>query len=383
MIGRPVPQQQAPQDETAPQYDQEPVQPFAPAHDPTNPASAQPYQVGPAPGQPYQAPVSVQPASGQPYHAPASGQPYHAPASGQPYQAPASGQPQYAPPGVPESPFAAAPTPTHLPTPVSASPTSAQPWAGGVVPQFTPKRSKGVPGWIYVVGAIVVVAALAVGAVFFFGMPGTGTSADEGDPTPSTQASEEPVPEGGGELLTDSETGLGYLSLPTPWAPLADNADFAGVPGLAEVTGQYCVTEEPNGDNRGWTGVVAVGALDTGAVEYTGADAMRNTVVALGETVDAGYWKDPADPDADLAELARAGDATFQYLRIDGRRAIMMTYQVTWAADSTQETGATVTVGIVDLGGGDAAAFFAQVPGSVAEEQGPAVDAALLTLQFG
>ncbi|MFD0560259.1 hypothetical protein FB566_4259 [Stackebrandtia endophytica] len=377
------------QEEPVSYADDEPVQPFAPAHDPANPYQhQQPYpQQPPPPEQPYQAPVSVNPASGQPYHppvsaSPASGQPYQAPvsanpASGQPFQQyqqpypqqPPIYQPNQAPPGVPESPFAAPQGQPHLPAPISAQPSSAQPWGGGVVPQFTPKRNKGVPSWVYIVGTVVVVLALALGAVFWFGLPGgePGT-----DPTPqATGDSQSPEPEivGGGELLTDEESGLGFITLPEPWANTDEIEQDGNVPGFTSFTGQYVAPTQDNG----YIGLVGVGGVDPDAVEYLGTDSLRTAAAELSAVTDAATWE---------AEDVKAGDAVYEYLRIDGRRAILMNYQVSFTDDSPPETGAAVFLAVVDLGDGKAAAFIAHVPDTLAETHLDMVRDTVMTMQF-
>ena len=348
----------------------EPVDPFAPAHDPAQPhpqyqpeqpfAPQAPVSAGPASAQPYTAPVSANPASGQPYVAPVSA----SPVSGQPVY-----QPHQAPPGVPESPFAV--QPSHLPAPISAQPASGQPWGAGGVPQFTPKRSRGVPGWVYIVGVVVVVLALALGAVFWFGLPGDGEPIAEGSPQATASASEEPAIEGGGDLITDEESGMGYLSLPLPWAPTGDLEGFEGVPGFTSFTGQY----HPVEDGSDVVGVIGAGGLDVDAIEYLGTDYLRPAATELSEAIDSGHW-------SDAAEVTRSSDASYEYLRIDGRRAILMTYEIAFASDVSPETSASVTVGVIDLGGQNAAAFVALLPGSLAETQGQFMRDGVMTLQF-
>ena len=383
--GQPVPE------EPVSYADDEPVQPFAPAHDPAHPYQHQhqppPHYQAP-PEQPYQAPVSVNPASGQPYQppvsaSPASGQPYQAPvsanpASGQPfqqYQQPFPQQqpiyqPNQAPPGVPESPFAApGPGHPHLPAPVSAQPSSAQPWGGGVVPQFTPKRNRGVPSWVYIVGAVVVVLALALGAVFWFGLPGGEPG---GEPTPQASNSPSPEPEvvGGGELLSDEDAGLGFLDLPEPWASTDELETVDGVPGFTSFTGQYVLPVE----DGGYIGLIGVGSIDPDVVEYLGTDSLRTAAAELSEVTDAAAWSEAGD--------VSVGDAEYEYLRIDGRRSILMNYKVSFTADSPPETGATVILAVVDMGDGNAAGFIAHVPDTLAEAHLELVREAVMTLQF-
>ena len=365
---RPEETPQAASYEGQPDHSDEPVQPFAPAHDPANPNQ----QYG-APEQPFapQAPVSASPASGQPYQGPVSA----SPTSGQPQQGfPPTAQPIYqphqAPPGVPESPFAvhSAP-PAQLPAPISAQPASGQPWAGGV-PQFTPKRSRGVPGWVYIVGVVVVVLALALGAVFWFGLPGDTSTAEE-SPSPSEVTTEtEPEVEGGGELISDEDSGLGYLSLPQPWVSTAEVDGFEGLPGFASFTGQ----QHPSELDTDVVGVIGAGGLDGDRVEYAGTDYLRPAVTELGDAIDASW--------SDVSDLARAKDPSYEYLRIDGRRAILMTYDVTFTSEVSGETGASVMVAVVDLGDRQAAAFVAQIPGSLVESQLEPAREAVMTMQF-
>src|SRR5690606_29798701 len=148
-----------------------------------------PPQIDPAAAQQQFGQSPQQQQFGQPYGA---GVPPVAPVSANPISAhPAS---PATPPGVPDSPFVSTSAPPAN-TPVSASPTSGQPWG---VPQFTPRKRKGPPNWLYVVGAIVVVVALAVGAMFWFGPLGGG----EPDPQPTGDGKAEHKP----ELITDDTT---------------------------------------------------------------------------------------------------------------------------------------------------------------------------------
>ncbi|MGH8879698.1 MAG: hypothetical protein ACRD0P_20510 [Stackebrandtia sp.] len=361
-------------------------QPYQQQPDPGQQSYGQPYQQQPGqqyPAQPQTygspaAPVSANPASAQPYSgAPASGQPYPAnPTSGQPY--PGANQ---APPGVPESPFnatqspfttAPAPTPMNLPSQVSASPVSGQPW--GVTPRFTPKQRKGLPSWVYVIGGVVVVAALAVGAVFYFGLGDeTGDTAGE-DANGSGEQTQEAFP------VTDEKSGLTYLGLPQPWTSLTDTDGFDSLAGFTAVNGQALVTEDGGEDGR--KGVFAVGELDVEALKYKDGDALTNVAGEFADLIDLRNWKNPADPDKDLEGLARDNDPVVDYLRVDGRRGVTSTYHISWKSDAVSDSGATVMLGVIDIGDGALAGFFVDIPDSAADAATGAVKDTMLTLQF-
>ena len=374
--GQPIYQPQQPDGYGPPQQpqypQQQPVQPYGQQANPyESPPAAAPVSADP---QPY----SAQPASGQPYSPrPTSSQPYAVqPTTGQPYSAqPTSGQPyQPTPPGVPESPFMAG---GNLPSPVSAAPQQQQQsWgAPAATPQFTPNKRRGLPGWAYVVGVVVVVAALAVGAVFYFGIGDqTGDTTADGD----SETSYEPVP------ITDPKSGFTFMSLPKPWQSLTELEGFESLPGFTSVVGQAYITESGGKPGTGWMGVLAVGELDAEAFKYKTGDQLDSPLKAFADAIDTGNWKDPTDTSrtTDLDGLQRDADPDTDYLRVDGRRGLTETYHMSWTSTSIEETGSTVMIGVFDMGDGRLAGYFVDLPDSLAEEQTEAIEQTILTLNF-
>ena len=294
------------------------------------------------------------------------------PSSAQPYSAsPVSGPTS----GVPESPFAAAPTPKHLPAPVSASPTSGEPWGSNQIPQFTPKQkpSRGVPGWAYIVGAVVIVLALAAGGAFYFGVFDSEEkpTADKSQST-EEETKHEPKP------VTDSESGLTYMSMPEPWTSFSDIEGFPGVSGFASETGQSYVDD--SGD-LGSLGVIAVGQLDSSAVDYKNVDSLASSTESWADVIDAKHWKNPADEEKVL-KVERDETLELANLRVDGRRAVTGSYHVTWKSKSTNETGASVYLVVIDQGDGHASGFMTVVPDSLAADQSKVAEDAMLSLQY-
>lgn len=379
---QPDPNAQAPVDPNAQQYYQPdqgaPVdphaQPFYPPADPNTQVQpgypqAQPGypQAQPLPDpfapqqveQPFpQAPVSASPTSAQPF----SGQPF----SGQPYT-------EGTPPGVPESPFASAPSHNAgLPTPVSASPTSGQPWAAAPpMPQFVPRKPRrGLPGWSYVIGVIVIVGALVVGGVVWFGSGDGGN-----DPTNKASASESEKSEKSEEpkdtvkLITDSKSKLAFASMPDPWQTVDENE----LPGASSATGQVLESD------KGVSGYFAACQLTAKAVKYANGD-----VVDAGKEwaalIDKSTWVD--DDGKKLKGLERRATPKFFQFRVDGHAAYYMTYKVTWKSDKVVEKGAEVTIGVIDQDGKNAAGFLAIMPDSLSEKHKPAVKDTMLTLRF-
>lgn len=250
-----------------------------------------------------------------------------------------------------------------------------------------PKKRKGPPGWLYVIGVIVVVAALGVGAAVYFGLDSGG------DPPPSQVDPSDDVDDDTFEsvLISDEESGFGYMSMPQPWTPLTElpnfaDDDFDGITGFDGVDGQAYWVEEGDDESDGWIGVFAVGALDVAEIEYTGHASIKNATLELAEHVDEEHWLDPTDPDREtfLDGVARESDPeeSEEYLRVDGRRAYFVEYEVSWESDSIDESGATVILGIVDMGDSEAAAVMVDLPDSISGEHREHVDEALRTLRF-
>ncbi|ADD41808.1 hypothetical protein [Stackebrandtia nassauensis] len=338
---------------------QQPEQPFSQAPVSASPTSAEPYSA-----QPY----SAQPASGQPF-------------SAQPYSPSAAGA---TPPGVPESPFAAAPThnPMNTPAPVSAQPTSGgQPWGGSPsTPYFTPRKPRrGLPRWFYVVGVIIVVAALGAGGYVWLG-PGLGGEEPKDEASASAtkdadKSSEKPTEEKSEaekqpDLVTDKGSGLGFVQLPKPWTEESDTK----FPGFKDTTGQVLTNK---GSVPGW---FVAGEVDAKKIKYKGVDQLADSGAQLAGFIDDKHWTDAKGKQ--LKGAKRETKFKYNYIRIDGHRGVYLTYRMGWSSDKVKDKSADVVVGLVDVGDGKAAGFFAVVPESLSDKQKPAVEDTILSLRF-
>ncbi|CAM3234798.1 hypothetical protein [Stackebrandtia soli] len=330
-------------------------------------------QYGPGtnpPVQPQTAPVSASPSSGQQFVPPVSA----SPASSQPYSTPVSASPasgggfghqyQSTPPGVPASPFA----PVSA-APASAAPASAQPWSHPSVPQFTPKKRRGLPSWVYVVGVVVIVAALAVGAIFYFGVGNNDT------PVADPPASKEP--ENAAVLLIEEGSGLGYLTMADPWADLGEYKDLSEIAGFTSYVGQYTLTE------TGWMSLFAVGTMDAKALDYE-TGAIRQAVFKFAELSEAQTVKllEETGRDENISGYGRDVEPVYTQLRVDGRNAGFIQYHVAWEDSTNNETGTTVTLGLIDIGDGKLAGFLIDVPDTAAAALAESTEQAMNTLQF-
>lgn len=219
---------------------------------------------------------------------------------------PPPAQPQWAPPGAQPQPQWAPPG-THPGWDGGRGDTAQMPVAPygvhglpGQPPQ--PRPSTKLPWIIGGVGAVILVAAVVVAAVFLVNNGSPGSTAAGPTPTTAapTQAPSEPSPEPtpepsspvddvpaelpkpSGDRITDPVAGLSYLFPGEPWEVPPANQVNSPDPAAQRWSSGYQTISHENYDDQGgtWTGSVFAGPLNEN-VPYTGPESLRNTAATF------------------------------------------------------------------------------------------------------
>lgn len=177
-------------------------------------------------------------------------------------------------------------------------------------------------------------------------------------PTPSATAS--------GSVLTDSQSGLSYTQLGTPWQPNCPSQ--LNSPQFTWTAGESAVAGQVNGGQT-WYGVACSGPLP-GQYGYTGVADLENTTTNLANTFSGVY---------DALQHNFQQEVS-QPVQVSGHAGWEVKFLVTYAQGQglswNDELGAVV---VTDLGPGVApAVFYTSIPGNLGENN---VDSLVSSLQ--
>ncbi|MGH8791403.1 MAG: hypothetical protein ACRDXX_01985 [Stackebrandtia sp.] len=328
--------------------------------DPYQQQSGYPDQPSGYPDQPAGYPDAPGQGYGQGY-----GQPPPDPTHQYPYGQPGEGDP-YAPMNV--QPMSSQPMSGQ---PMSGQPVTGQPWPGVAVPQQA-AGSSGPPVWVFIVGAVALVALIGAGVFLAFELAGDDdpkdeTATEEQSDEPSDDSSSEDTTDGEGYAVTDSATGLSYTELADPWEPAGDKE----VAAFLSAQGQFLPTASDT-----WGAFVSVGEVDADLIGYDGTDSLKDSVKELAKEIEAGHYTDGEGKP--LEGFERDVDPEYGDIDVDGNAGMGMGYHVTWDDDAVEDTGEYIVIGIVDIGeDGRAAGFYVGMPDGTPEDEVDAVEAAM------
>jgi hypothetical protein len=162
-----------------------------------------------------------------------------------------------------------------------------------------------------------------------------------------------------GSQLTDSQAGLSYAQLATPWQgascpPSLDNGAFPWT------AGEYAVAGQVNGGQTTWYGEACSGLLPQ-QYGYSGVANLQSTAENLAQTFSNAYY-------GDLSHNVNTGqDGPVQ---VSGHAAWQVSYDVAYgnaAAQGATWTDEQATVIVVDNGTNQPAVFFTSIPNTLNE----------------
>src|SRR6185437_10178627 len=162
-----------------------------------------------------------------------------------------------------------------------------------------------------------------------------------------------------GSQLTDSQAGLSYAQLATPWQgascpPSLDNGAFPWT------AGEYAVAGQVNGGQTTWYGEACSGLLPQ-QYGYSGVANLQSTAENLAQTFSNAYY-------GDLNHNVNTGqDGPVQ---VSGHAAWQVSYDVAYdnaAAQGATWTDEQATVIVVDNGTNQPAVFFTSIPNTLNE----------------
>lgn len=223
----------------------------------------------------------------------------------------------------------------------------------------TPERSRwrdrpGRVGALLVVGAIVVIIALAVSLVL--GRSGASTVAGPTGPVPSTSPTEDPggFPPGTVRIL-DPDAGLSYAYLGEGWREL----DFAQRPEMITAHGQYIVTQETTPDGGEFVAECSSGPLAE-QFEVGGPDSYASIIEPLSDSYRANYYPAPNERNVLSSEA----------VTLDGAAGYLLEFDLTWDVAGYESTGERVALLLLDTGRERPAVMYVSIPNTHAELYG-------------
>jgi hypothetical protein len=220
-------------------------------------------------------------------------------------------------------------------------------------------------------GTAVAVGIIVVVASSMGGSPG-GTAADQTRvttppsptlsaaaavaPSPSVTASPTASVAPPASVLSDSQSGLSYSQLATPWTggcPSSLNSAFPWTAGESAVAGQI------NGGQTTWYGEACSGPLPA-QYNYSGASDLENTATNVASTLGNAYY----------TALAHSSSPVLsQPVSVSGHPGWEIEYQLTYtnaAAQGATWTSEEAAVVVTDTGTGNTpVVFFASVPNTL------------------
>jgi hypothetical protein len=222
-------------------------------------------------------------------------------------------------------------------------------------------------------GTVAAVAAIAIIVASMSGSPSTpAADLSPAAPLPSPTASSPAAtssasstasasPTATGSLLTDTQSGLSYAQLPSPWQAAAScPSTINNVGAFPWTDGEYAAAGQINGGSTTWYSEACSGPLPL-QYGYSGVADLQGTADNLAQTFENAYY-------GALNHSITPG--TDEPVQVSGHAAWEVTYDVTYTNASAQ--GATWTdeeaaVVVVDTGTDEPAVFFTSIPYSLNE----------------
>jgi hypothetical protein len=206
---------------------------------------------------------------------------------------------------------------------------------------------------LLVLGAVALAVVVAVAALV--GTRGDVEPSSAAAPT-STVALPSPSRFPPGTVrIVDENAGISYPHLGDGWYEydLLPKAETVGV------AGQYFVTQEDPPSGGVYLAECTSGPLADG-FGWTGPDSLRDTALRVAASERAGYYPAPNQQRV-LRDEART---------VDGHRAHLVEFQLSWDVPGYDATGERVAVLLVDVGRPVPALLFVSIPDTHAELYG-------------
>jgi hypothetical protein len=220
-------------------------------------------------------------------------------------------------------------------------------------------------------GTVAAIAAIAIIVANLGGSPATPAAvaqspttppppptASAPSPTASASPTASPTATTGQSTLNDSQSGLSYTQLSSPWQATAScPSTLNSVQAFPWTDGEYAVAGQVNGNNgpMTWYGEACSGPLPL-QYGYSGTQDLQSVAENLASTFENAYYN-PLDHN-----ISQGNDNPIQ---VSGHAAWEVTYDVTYTNASGQGAGWTdeeAAVVVVDTGTDEPAVFFTSVP---------------------
>ncbi|MGH3488851.1 MAG: hypothetical protein ACRDP8_13185 [Actinopolymorphaceae bacterium] len=212
------------------------------------------------------------------------------------------------------------------------------------------------------IAVAVVVLVIAVAGVAYLAYFRGGDDAEQATPaaTPSgTRPSEQATPPAAGDVGPGERPGGGnrdpnevpggprleFTALPKPWT-----ADPAAANILTAGHAQTQVTERDYSDTDNWVALLAAGAADP---EWYNADDHAGSAKTASD-----WFADEGFTGAEVTQQLRSSRRS----TVDGRPAYRLDMHFTYRIEGLRSRGETITIVLVDLGGGAGGIFLASIP---------------------
>jgi hypothetical protein len=164
-----------------------------------------------------------------------------------------------------------------------------------------------------------------------------------------------------GSLLNDTQSGLSYTQLPSPWQTTAScPGSINNVGAFPWTDGEYAVAGQINGGSTTWYSEACSGPLPV-QYGYSGVADLQGTADNLAQTFENAYY-------GALNHTITPG--TDEPVQVSGHAAWEVTYDVTYtnaAAQGATWTDEEAAVVVVDTGTDEPAVFFTSIPYSLNE----------------
>jgi hypothetical protein len=222
-------------------------------------------------------------------------------------------------------------------------------------------------------GTVVAVAAIAIIVSSMSSSPSTpaadlSPTVPAPSPTaPSPAATSSPSPTASasatatGSLLTDTQSGLSYTQLPSPWQAAAScPSTINNVGAFPWTDGEYAVAGQINGGSTTWYSEACSGPLPL-QYGYSGVADLQGTADNLAQTFENAYY-------GALNHTITPG--TDEPVQVSGHAAWEVTYDVSYtnaAAQGATWTDEEAAVVVVDTGTDEPAVFFTSIPDTLNE----------------